>query len=108
MKRIFLSATAFAAIVVASSAFMPASRTVNADEKNIDLIADAPTAWTIDKAHSNVKFNVTHLVVSEVEGSFKLFDGSMENTKADFSDAKVNFTVDVNSLTTTTICATST
>jgi polyisoprenoid-binding protein YceI len=35
-----------------------------------------------------------------VEGRFKLFDGSMESTKPDYSDAKINFTVDVNSLNT--------
>ena len=56
--------------------------------------------WTLDKAHSNVKFTVTHMTVSEVDGSFKVFDGSMEHTKADFSDAKVNFTIDVNSIDT--------
>ena len=60
----------------------------------------AQTKWVVDKAHSNVKFGVTHMVVSEVEGSFKIFDGTVENTKADFSDAKVNFTVDVNSINT--------
>jgi polyisoprenoid-binding protein YceI len=56
------------------------------------------TKWTVDKGHSNVKFTVTHMTVSEVEGSFKVFDGTVEHTKADFSDAKVNFTVDVNSV----------
>jgi polyisoprenoid-binding protein YceI len=65
-------------------------------------IAGSPTAtkWSLDKAHSNVKFSVTHMVVSEVEGSFKTFDGSMENTKPDYSDAKIVFTVDVNSINT--------
>ena len=58
------------------------------------------TKWTVDRAHSNVKFNITHMVVSEVEGSFKLFDGSMENSKPDFSDAKINFKVDVASVNT--------
>jgi polyisoprenoid-binding protein YceI len=58
------------------------------------------TKWTVDKTHSNVKFIVTHMTVSEVEGSFKVFDGSLENTKPDFSDAKVNFSVDVNSVNT--------
>lgn len=62
--------------------------------------AGAQTKWTVDKAHSNVKFAVTHMVVSEVEGSFKMFDGSMEHTKPDFSDARVNFTVDVRSVNT--------
>lgn len=58
------------------------------------------TKWTVDKGHSNVKFTVTHYAVSEVEGNFKIFDGSMEHTKADFTDAKVAFTVDVNSINT--------
>ena len=62
--------------------------------------ADVPTKWTVDKAHSNVKFTVTHMVVSDVDGTFKLFDGGMEHTKADYSDAKINFTVDVNSVNT--------
>ena len=62
--------------------------------------ASAQTKWTIDKAHTNVKFAVTHMVVSEVEGSFKVFDGTLENTKSDFSDAKVNFTVDVRTVNT--------
>ena len=35
-----------------------------------------------------------------MDGSFKLFDGSMENTKPDFSDAKISFTIDVNSVNT--------
>lgn len=56
--------------------------------------------WTVDKSHSNVKFTITHLVVSEVEGSFKLFDGSMQNTKEDLSDAKIDFSVDVASIDT--------
>jgi polyisoprenoid-binding protein YceI len=58
------------------------------------------TKWVVDKGHSNVKFTVTHYAVSEVEGNFKIFDGSMEHTKADFTDAKVAFTVDVNSINT--------
>ena len=56
--------------------------------------------WTVDAVHSNIKFTVTHMVVSEVEGSFKKFDGTVESSKADFSDAVVNFTVDVNSVNT--------
>jgi polyisoprenoid-binding protein YceI len=60
----------------------------------------APTKWTIDKVHSNVKFTVTHLVISEVEGYFKIFEGSMEHSKPDFSDAKINFIVDINSINT--------
>ena len=60
----------------------------------------AQTRWTVDKAHSGIKFSVTHMLVSEVEGNFKIFEGTLENTKPDFSDAKVSFTVDVNSVNT--------
>ena len=60
----------------------------------------AATRWAIDKAHSNVRFSVTHLVVSDVDGGFKSFDGNMTASKPDFTDAVINFTVDVNSITT--------
>lgn len=67
-------------------------------------IAPAPvqtaTKWTVDKAHSTVKFTVSHMVVSETEGNFKVFDGSVTHTKADLSDAAIQFTVDVNSINT--------
>jgi polyisoprenoid-binding protein YceI len=61
---------------------------------------NAQTKWSVDKAHSSVKFSVVHMIVSEVEGNFKMFDGSLEAAKADFSDAKINFTIDANSINT--------
>jgi polyisoprenoid-binding protein YceI len=60
----------------------------------------APAKWVLDKAHSNVRFSVSHLVVSDVDGSFKSFDGSMTSANPDFTDAVINFTVDVNSINT--------
>jgi len=62
--------------------------------------AQTAKTWNVDKMHSAVKFSVSHLVVSEVDGSFKMFDGSMVADNADFSNAKINFTVDVNSINT--------
>jgi polyisoprenoid-binding protein YceI len=38
------------------------------------------------------------MTVSEVEGTFKTWDGTVENTKPDFTDAKIAFTIDVNSI----------
>lgn len=96
MKRILLSSAVVAALAITSVAFKPTA----GDEKTLEIFADVPGKWTIDKAHSNVKFTVTHMVVSDVDGSFKIFDGSMEHTKADYSDAKIDFTVDVNSVNT--------
>jgi len=64
------------------------------------LSVNAQTKWNIDKVHSKVLFSVTHLIISEVTGEFKDFTGSIEYAKDDFSDAKIDFTVDVNSIST--------
>ncbi len=56
--------------------------------------------WTVDASHSTVKFSVSHLMVSEVEGTFKKFDGTIEAPTADFNNAQINFTVDVASVNT--------
>lgn len=61
---------------------------------------NAQTAWKIDRSHSNVGFAVTHLIISEVTGQFKSFDGNIEFSKEDLSDAKINFSIDVASITT--------
>ena len=61
---------------------------------------NAQTKWTVDKVHSNVKFSVSHMVVSEVEGSFKGFDGTIVVSKDNLSDAAINFSVDVASVST--------
>ena len=94
MRKIFTLAIGLGLSAAALTAFISPKH-----EASVSQAIEAGK-WTVDKAHSNVKFTVTHLVVSEVEGSFKLFDGSMENTKQDLSDAKINFTVDVASINT--------
>jgi len=60
----------------------------------------AQTKWTVDPVHSSAKFTVTHLVISEVEGNFRKFNGSMTTAKPDFTDAVVDFTIDVSSVNT--------
>ena len=51
----------------------------------------AQTTWTIDKNHSKIGFNVTHMAVSEVEGKFNDFDGSIVSKADDFNGAQVQF-----------------
>lgn len=59
------------------------------------------TNWSVDNTHTNVKFTVTHMVVSEVDGTFKTYDGKITSkTPTDFNDASVEFSVDVNSINT--------
>lgn len=96
MKKLVLSAAMLAASGIIFTAFRKsAPETVTASAHQ-----DVATKWVLDKSHSNIRFTVTHMVVSETEGSFKKFDGTFEAEKADFSDAKVNFTIDVNSIST--------
>lgn len=56
--------------------------------------------WSLDKSHSKLNFSVTHLLISEVDGSFKNVNSKFTATKPDFSDAVIELTADVNSINT--------
>ncbi|HTY59287.1 MAG TPA: YceI family protein [Bacteroidota bacterium] len=56
--------------------------------------------WTIDPAHSEIKFKVKHLVISTVTGRFGRFSGTVVAGKPDFSDARIRFEADVDSIST--------
>ncbi|MGV3510023.1 MAG: YceI family protein [Sphingobacteriaceae bacterium] len=60
----------------------------------------AQTKWVIDPVHSSVNFNIEHLVISEVEGKFKTYNGTITASKADLTDAIIDFAIDVNSIDT--------
>lgn len=66
----------------------------------LPTLSMAQTKWDIDNAHSQVMFNVSHLVISEVTGHFKTFSGNITAGKPDFTDAKIDFEVDVTSINT--------
>lgn len=56
--------------------------------------------WTLDKVHSRIGFSVLHMGISEFQGSFKGADATITASKADFSDATVEFKADVNNIST--------
>lgn len=58
------------------------------------------TKWVIDPMHSEVQFKVKHLVISTVTGSFKNFEGTVESEGDDFASAKIEFSLDINSVDT--------
>lgn len=58
------------------------------------------TTWVIDQMHSDVLFKIKHLVISNVTGSFKKFEGNIVTKGDNFNDAKVNFKIDVKSIDT--------
>lgn len=60
----------------------------------------AQTTWTIDKAHSKVGFNVVHMAVSDVEGKFNDFDGTIVSKAEDFNGAEVSFVAKTSSVDT--------
>jgi len=99
IKSLFVPA-AIAVLGIAIIAARPVSKHESLQRQAGQLNLTAPTKWVTDNAHTNVIFSVSHLVVSDVEGSFKSFDGSLEAEKADFSDAKIFFSIDVNSINT--------
>ena len=56
------------------------------------------TTWTVDKAHTKVGFNITHMVITSVEGFFKDYDAKITTKDDDFSTAQIDFTINTNSI----------
>ncbi len=66
----------------------------------ISTAAMAQSTWKVDKAHSRLQFTITHLAVSDVDGTFKDFDVTITSAKPDFSDAKVSLAAQTASVNT--------
>lgn len=60
----------------------------------------AQSTWNADPMHSKLTFSITHMGISDVDGLFKKFQASATTTKADFSDAVFDLSVDVASINT--------
>lgn len=60
----------------------------------------AASVWALDPTHSEVQFKAKHLVISTVTGNFKSFDGKVTAENEDFSNAEIEFSVDVASIDT--------
>ena len=56
--------------------------------------------YKIDPAHSDVMFKVRHLLISNVSGKFKIFEGELDRVNDDFSESKVSFFAKVDSIDT--------
>ncbi|GAB4188455.1 MAG: YceI family protein [Thermoflexibacter sp.] len=56
--------------------------------------------WIVDTTHSEVQFKVKHLVISTVTGTFNKFSAELEAEKEDFTDAKISFSADIDSIDT--------
>ena len=58
------------------------------------------TKWNLDPAHSQIGFKVKHMMITNVSGSFEKFDVQVETENKDFATAKIQFTADIDSITT--------
>jgi len=58
------------------------------------------TKWAIDPTHSKVAFKVKHLMISNVLGNFKEFEGQVSTDGDDFSTAEINFSLNAASIDT--------
>lgn len=58
------------------------------------------TKWVIDPAHTQIQFKVKHLVISTVTGSFDKFEGGIDSSEEDISEAEVWFSADTSSVNT--------
>lgn len=62
-------------------------------------ILAAEGTYDLDPSHAKVGFEVSHMVISNVEGRFTKFTGTLELGKK-ISDLKIASTIDVNSINT--------
>ena len=63
-------------------------------------ISSFAQSWKLDPAHSRIHFTTQYLVITDVEGDFKTFDGIFTSSKPDWSDLEVDVTIQVNSIST--------
>jgi len=68
----------------------------------ITIGANGQTNWNVDASHSKLGFAVTHMMVSETEGKFKIYEGKVSSVEpdADFTGANINFSIDAASINT--------
>jgi len=58
------------------------------------------TKWSIDQDHSEIGFNVKHLMIAHVKGVFKKFDASIYTNEKDFTTAEIDLWIDPSSIDT--------
>jgi polyisoprenoid-binding protein YceI len=66
----------------------------------LPAFAPVPAKWSIDKSHSRLGFSISHMTVSEVDGSFRITESSITTEKEDFTNATVTLVADVNTVDT--------
>ena len=58
------------------------------------------TKWNLDPTHSEITFKVRHMMISNVKGEFRNFSAEIEAEDDTFKNAKVNATIQTDSIDT--------
>lgn len=82
------------AVCQSKASISPVETLVSSDKETVEK------TWLVDAVHSKVKFSVTHLVISEVEGKFDVYNGNIRSNSEDFSGAAISFSIDAASINT--------
>lgn len=56
--------------------------------------------WSIDPTHSEIGFKVKHMMFTNVSGKFQNFNATIETQEDEFENAKIQFSGDIDSITT--------
>lgn len=58
------------------------------------------TKWNLDTIHSQIGFKVKHLMVTNVRGAFKDYNGGVQTTGDDFTNAEIDLSINTASIST--------
>jgi polyisoprenoid-binding protein YceI len=58
----------------------------------------ANTKWVIDPTHSEILFKVKHLMITNVKGEFRTFEGELNSDGNDFTNASVSLKIESSSV----------
>lgn len=56
--------------------------------------------WVFDFSHTKIRFSVRHFGITETDGFFRTYSGEITSRKDDFSDLRVDITIQIDSIDT--------
>ena len=63
-------------------------------------MSTSTTKWVLDPTHSEIGFKIKHLMITNVSGNFNKFEVRAETVEHDFTKAKINVDIEVESINT--------
>jgi polyisoprenoid-binding protein YceI len=97
-QQLSFATALFVLLLFSGFAFQPSTHTGSSGTTAMQ--SDEPVAWTLDKAHSEVRFRVRHLAISSVTGFFRDFDASVTMTPDDLSTLSASANARIQSIDT--------